>query len=114
MNSTDRQLGMDKDISRRDFLNGVSIAIGASLLPGTASALDVGAQDIPGYYPPELTGMRGSHPGSFEIAHMVRDGVSFDAMIRASATILLLSVAVSAVCLRHISTNNQRVTTPGY
>ena len=78
MNSTDRQLGMDKDISRRDFLNGVSIAIGASLLPGTASALDVGAQDIPGYYPPELTGMRGSHPGSFEIAHMVRDGVSFD------------------------------------
>ncbi len=78
MNSTDRQLGMDKDISRRDFLNGVGIAVGASLLPGTASAQDVGAQDVPGYYPPELTGMRGSHPGSFEAAHLARDGASFD------------------------------------
>jgi spermidine dehydrogenase len=26
------------------------------------------------YYPPELTGMRGSHEGSFEVAHQVRDG----------------------------------------
>jgi len=78
MNKTDRKLGMDKDISRRDFLNGVSIAVGASLFPGTASAQDVGAQDVPGYYPPELTGMRGSHPGSFETAHLARDGASFD------------------------------------
>ena len=33
---TDRQLGMDADISRRDFLGGVSVAIGASLLPACA------------------------------------------------------------------------------
>ena len=78
MKRTDRQLGMDKAISRRDFLNGVGIAIGASLLPGTASAQDFGAQDLPGYYPPGLTGMRGSHPGSFETAHLVRDGASFE------------------------------------
>ena len=32
------------------------------------------AQDAPGYYPPTLTGMRGSHPGAFEAAHEVRDG----------------------------------------
>ena len=57
MKRTDRQLGMDKAISRRDFLNGVSIAIGASLLPGTAFTQEFGAQDMPGYYPPELTGM---------------------------------------------------------
>jgi spermidine dehydrogenase len=68
---------MDKAISRRDFLNGVSIAIGASLLPGTVFAQDFSAQDMPGYYPPELTGMRGSHPGSFKTAHLVRDGASF-------------------------------------
>jgi spermidine dehydrogenase len=79
MKRTDRQLGMDRDISRRDFLNGVSIAVGAALLPGTATAQDVGAQDVPGYYPPELTGMRGSHAGSFETAHLARDGVAFDA-----------------------------------
>ena len=59
MNKTDRKLGMDKDISRRDFLNGVSIAVGASLFPGTSFAQDVAVQDLPGYYPPELTGMRG-------------------------------------------------------
>jgi len=34
----------------------------------------LGAQDRPGYYPPALTGMRGSHPGSFENAHAARDG----------------------------------------
>jgi len=29
---------------------------------------------MPGYYPPALTGMRGSGPGSFENAHALRDG----------------------------------------
>jgi spermidine dehydrogenase len=28
-------------------------------------------------YPPALTGMRGSHPGSFEVAHQLRDGAVF-------------------------------------
>lgn len=79
MKKSDRLLGMDRDISRRDFLSGVSVAIGASIAPQTASAQDIGAQDVPGYYPPELTGLRGSHPGSFEAAHSVRDGTSFSA-----------------------------------
>ena len=78
MNKADRQLGMGENISRRDFLNGVSVAVGASLLPGGAFAQDVGAQDMPGYYPPELSGMRGSHTGSFETAHLALDGESFD------------------------------------
>ncbi len=25
-------------------------------------------------YPPERTGLRGSHPGSYEVAHEIRDG----------------------------------------
>ncbi|MEX0915215.1 MAG: FAD/NAD(P)-binding protein, partial [Wenzhouxiangellaceae bacterium] len=58
---------MDQAISRRDFLNGVSIAIGASLLPGGMKAYASG--DTSDYYPPAETGMRGSHPGSFEVAH---------------------------------------------
>ena len=36
MDSRDQRLGMDRAISRRDFLNGVSVAIGASLLPACA------------------------------------------------------------------------------
>ena len=72
----DRYLGMDRAITRRDFLNGMAVAIGASLLPGNAFGKGEAteAQDRPGYYPPTLTGMRGSQPGSFETAHSLRDG----------------------------------------
>lgn len=78
MKSKDRQLGMNADISRRDFLSGVSIAIGASLLPPSSVAADIGKQDLAGYYPPRLSGMRGSHPGSFEVAHTARDGATWE------------------------------------
>ncbi|HEY2481477.1 MAG TPA: FAD/NAD(P)-binding protein [Caulobacteraceae bacterium] len=75
----DKKLGMDRPIDRRDFLNGLAVGIGAL---GTGEAGKVWAegaaapwpQDTPGYYPPILTGMRGSHPGSFENAHKLRDG----------------------------------------
>ena len=36
------------------------------------------APSDPRYYPPALTGMRGSHPGSFEIGHALRDGTRWD------------------------------------
>src|SRR5438876_5472218 len=75
----DRELGMFREITRRDFLNGVAVGAGAaaaeSLLPGVARATEsIAPQDKLGYYPPALTGMRGSHPGSFEDAHKLRDG----------------------------------------
>ena len=75
--SEDRDLGMHRDISRRDFVNGVGVAIGGSLIaPGRLSAREAMRQASPAqeYYPPALTGMRGSHPGSFEVAHAHRDG----------------------------------------
>ena len=78
--SRDRDLGMHRNIGRRDFVNGVSVAIGGSLIvPGWLSALEgrpnaSGAQE---YYPPARTGMRGSHPGSFEVAHALRDGATW-------------------------------------
>ncbi len=77
----DRVLGMGAPITRRDFLNGVAVAAGASLggglLPGlapTGRAATPAPQDSAGYYPPTLTGLRGSHGGSFEAAHRLRDG----------------------------------------
>lgn len=77
----DKQLGMDRPIARRDFLNGVAIGIGSTVAPGFLPCLEWMAegaepfsQDQPGYYPPTLTGMRGSHDGSFETAHSERDG----------------------------------------
>ncbi len=68
----DRELGMHRSISRRDFLNGAAIGIGGLL--GSSSLLGLETQNQAGYYPPALTGMRGSHDGSFESAHAVRDG----------------------------------------
>lgn len=77
----DRELGMDLPITRRDFLNGMAVGVGgiaaSSWLPGFALAAEGPtslAQNAPGYYPPALTGMRGSHDGSFAIAHALRDG----------------------------------------
>ena len=78
---SDRKLGMDRNITRRDFLNGVAVGTGGvvtgSIVPGFAWEVfgaSTAAQDQPGYYPPALTGLRGSHVGSFEAAHGVRDG----------------------------------------
>lgn len=85
----DKKLGMGCPIHRRDFLNGVAMTIGASLFPyeellGQEAGPDSTAQEYflargitqqdPRYYPPALMGMRGSHPGSFEAAHALRDG----------------------------------------
>ncbi|MGI9262423.1 MAG: NAD(P)-binding protein [Woeseiaceae bacterium] len=57
------------DISRRDFLNGFALSVAAG---GTLSPLELLAQD--GRYPPSLTGLRGSHAGSFEVAHAISWG----------------------------------------
>jgi hypothetical protein len=69
----------DDGITRRDFLDGVAIAVGAAasggLLPrfiAAAVAEEAAAQDATGYYPPALTGLRGNHAGSFETAHARR------------------------------------------
>ena len=74
---SDKELGMDRQITRRDFLNGFALTVGASLLPrDLLEQLDASSerQNSAGYYPPALTGLRGSHPGSFEVAHSLRDG----------------------------------------
>jgi len=76
MKHSDRDLGMHRNITRRDFLNGASVAVGSSLLatPLAAAGVPASAQSVPGYYPPTRAGLRGSHPGSFEFAHLLRDG----------------------------------------
>ena len=77
--TSDKDLGMDRAITRRDFLNGVAIGVGGAIAGRALSDIEwlaaMGiAQDAPGYYPPALTGMRGSHDGSFEVSHALRDG----------------------------------------
>ena len=56
-------------IARRDFINGTLMAAGASMLPFRSTSQAVMAALKPEYYPPALTGLRGSHPGSEKNAH---------------------------------------------
>jgi spermidine dehydrogenase len=80
----DRELGMTRNITRRDFLNGVAVTTGAALMPwqllagNNLAGDDNDPQSLPNYYPPALDGLRGSHPGSFEVAHSLRDGTFWD------------------------------------
>jgi spermidine dehydrogenase len=74
--SNDRDLGMNRKITRRDFIEGASIAVAGSLLPGTGLAAPATKlSTAAGNYPPGRGGLRGSHNGSFEVAHqLAREG----------------------------------------
>ncbi|HSD70980.1 MAG TPA: FAD/NAD(P)-binding protein, partial [Woeseiaceae bacterium] len=71
---------MKSGITRRDFLNGTQVAIGASLLSPWSEVFgaDAGAFSLPaGYYPPAKTGLRGSHDGAWETMHALVSGTRF-------------------------------------
>ena len=77
--SRDRELGMHRKITRRDFLDGAAMTIGSVALglhvpgaPGRANALPV--------YPPALSGLRGDQERVFEFAHKLRDGKSWETL----------------------------------
>ncbi|MAD07138.1 MAG: Tat pathway signal protein [Gammaproteobacteria bacterium] len=62
---------MSQKITRRDFLNGAALTTGVGVMaPSNLWALEsLESGAINTAYPPTLTGMRGSHKGSFEVAH---------------------------------------------
>src|SRR5882672_10123223 len=92
----DRELGMGRPISRRDFLNGAAVGVGGLLATQSALAALAPAEFAPqtatpptdvspfapeqatDYYPPTRTGMRGNHDGTFTYAHRLRDGEAWD------------------------------------
>ncbi len=66
-------------IDRRDFLNGVAVtAASLAMMRDAQAQATPGMQEDPGYYPTLQHNLRGSHPGSFEIAHALRDGTFWD------------------------------------
>ena len=78
----DRRLGMDRPVTRRDFLDGVGQALTGSAAylacGAVVRARDAGAQPPAATYPPALTGLRGTHDGAWEVAHALRDGRAWD------------------------------------
>ena len=71
-------------INRRDFLNGCALSVAAGSAISPLEALAQGALNPaalpPDYYPPIKQGLRGSHEGSFEVAHDMRTGKTWDAV----------------------------------
>jgi len=91
----DKELGMGREITRRDFLNGVAVGIGGTFVGGSvaadtllaAAALDeLAPEKAPDYYPPARLGMRGNHDGTFTFAHRLRDGEGPDSFGDAADT----------------------------
>jgi spermidine dehydrogenase len=115
---TDRDLGEGRPIPRRDFLQGMLIGAASALTgpllaaPAAGTQTTSGAQDAPGYYPPALTGLRGSHPGSFEPVHALRDGAVAQPGIDLGETYDLVVVGggISGLAAAHFF----RARTPGH
>ena len=90
----DRALGMDAEITRRDFLDGVAmVAVGGTMVPPLAGGTSVNAQTAsppppmsaqqvpPSDYPPRITGLRGQTDAARNAGHAVRDGSAFSAPV---------------------------------
>jgi len=77
----DLDLGMDRAISRRDFLDGVAVTVGGAVL--AMHAPDASAQGTASDYPPAKTGLRGDEPNVYKVAHALRDGKKWDSLATA-------------------------------
>jgi spermidine dehydrogenase len=79
---TDDELGMNRTISRRDFLDGVALGVGAmavgGLAGGAAASAAEPARPDARYYPPSWQGMRGYTDASMQVPHALRDGTFWD------------------------------------
>jgi spermidine dehydrogenase len=73
--SSDEVLGMQRKITRRDFLDGAAMAVSGFALSMHGAAIP--ADGLPSY-PPALIGLRGDQDRVFEYAHKLRDGKSWD------------------------------------
>jgi spermidine dehydrogenase len=113
-------LGMDRPIARRDFLNGVAIGItgGMAVLKGSAMA----AQAFPALeasnYPPLRTGLRGNYPEAVDIFDPIRQGryAQFpvqNSEIREEYDLVIVGAGMSGLAAAHFWRaalgNNQRI-----
>lgn len=79
-------LGMDRKITRRDFVDGIALSIGAIAAMGIPYAgverfrVEATTQGDSADYPPALTGLRGDQAGVYDSAHALRDGKRWDSL----------------------------------
>ena len=65
---------MDRPITRRDFLNGVALGVGAAASLGLPGFVTGAGAATPTGYPPRLAGLRGHSETAMAVMHSVRDG----------------------------------------
>ncbi|HET9802797.1 MAG TPA: NAD(P)-binding protein [Candidatus Acidoferrum sp.] len=75
----DREMGMDRSISRRDFLDGVAVSIGSAVLAVHAPPAESQSAES-SEYPPAKTGLRGDEKDVYRYAHALRDGKKWDSL----------------------------------
>jgi spermidine dehydrogenase len=99
---------MAAGITRRDFMNGIAIAVvgAAGVDWSRAHAADAPAADASAApnYPPSRDGLRGSHAGSFEAAHRLRDGSPFDisgAAVTERYDLVVVGAGISGLAAAH-------------
>ena len=71
---------MKRKVTRRDFLNGTQVAIGASLISPWSEVFGANPEKFdldPDYYPPAILGPRGSHEGLWETMHAKVSGATW-------------------------------------
>jgi spermidine dehydrogenase len=94
---------MSRGITRRDFVNGIAIAVaGAAGIDWSRThAADASSTEI---NPPRRDGLRGSHAGSFEAAHRLRDGSPFDisqAVLTERYDLAVVGAGISGLAAAH-------------
>lgn len=82
----DRQLGMDRAISRRDFLNGVALSIGGVAISQLGFGAGAAQAALTESYPPALGNLRGHSDGAMNVGHALRDGTFWSSAGSAEAT----------------------------
>lgn len=82
--SRDRELGMDRPITRRDFLNGVALTVGGGAIAGNFDHRAFAA--VANANPPALTGLRGHSEAAMSVMHSIRDGSFWDTAPAPEAT----------------------------
>src|SRR5215467_12540354 len=75
----DRELGMDRSISRRDFLDGVAVSIGGAVLATHSPVLNPRSQ-TGSEYPPSKSGLRGDETNVYQYAHELRDSKKWESL----------------------------------
>jgi spermidine dehydrogenase len=103
----DRQLGMDKPISRRDFLNGVALTVGGVAAAHVGIGAGAAQAALSSSYPPGLAKLRGHSEAAMNVAHALRDGTFWSSAGTPEATgetydLVVVGGGISGLAAAHL------------